>query len=197
MGLLQSQTAAGIQSYLAANNDKYKIDNNTLKKVEQFLLSCCEQMKQPCAYHFILKINVFALANMTQVTDYLRRSLPCVMWLWSKEYSKKNNNHVHLVLVVDNKLTHLYKVNKLRKSLAAAFSTEQPCGGFIKSITLAKRLTASKSSYHILKSDVQDAMIRYSYLAKLDQKKDVKEKQTLGYSRQATTTHSAWHWLKD
>lgn len=191
MNLLQSQTTAGIQSFLA--DTKYDIDHDKLKLIEKFLLSCCEQMKQPCAYHFILKINVFALADMQQVTDHLRRSLPCVMWLWSKEYSKKNNNHVHLVLVVDNKLTHLYKVNRVRTSLAAAFSVEQPCGGFIESVTLAKRTTGNKSSYHLLKSDMQDAMMRYCYQAKLDQKEGVQEQQTFGYSRKATTTHSAWH----
>lgn len=190
LSLLQSQTAAGIQSFLAST--KYECDNDKLHTIEKFLLSCCEQIKQPCAYHFILKINVFALANMTQVTDYLRRSLPCVMWLWSKEHSKNSSSHVHLVLVVDNKLTHLYKVSRLRKSLEAAFSIDQPYGGFIESVALAKRKVGNKSSYHLLKSDMQDAMMRYCYQAKLDQKQDVKERQTFSYSRKATTTHSAW-----
>lgn len=191
MSLLQSQTAAGIESFLAST--KYECDNDKLHTIEKFLLSCCEQIKQPCAYHFILKINVFALANMTQVTDYLRRSLPCVMWLWSKEHSKNSSSHVHLVLVVDNKLTYLFKVYRLRKSLETAFSVKQSYGGFIESVTLAPRKIDSKSYYHILKSNLEDAMIRYSYLAKLDQKKGVKEQQTFGYSRKATTTHSAWH----
>lgn len=191
MSLLQSQTAAGIESFLAST--KYQCDNGKLHTIEKFLLSCCEQMKQPCAYHFILKINIFALADMTQVTDYLRRSLPCVMWLWSKEHSKNSSSHVHLVLVVDNKLTHLYKVSRLRKSLEAAFSIDQPYGGFIESVALAKRKVGNKSSYHLLKSNMQDAMMRYCYQAKLDQKKGVKEQQTFGYSRKATTTHSAWH----
>lgn len=187
---LSNQASLGINALLDAN--KYTYEKTRLEQIKQFLIACCEQMKQPCAYHLTLKVNKFADADITQVTDWLRRKLPSVMWLWSREYSpaKHKRAHIHLLLVVDNKLTHLEKVFILRKHLAEAFGVEN--GGFFDSVTLHER-SVKKSSYHILKSEMEDAMTRFGYLAKLEQKTGVQDRQTFGYTRKATTTHSAWH----
>lgn len=181
---LSEQATMGMNALLEVN--KYSYNTQVMEAITQFLASCCEQMKQPCAYHLIFKINVFTKSDIKQVTDYLRRSLPSVMWLWTKEYSDANNNHIHMILVVDNKRTPLHKIFTLRGSLEEAFSD------FITSITVSKRVN-SNSYYHILKSEMEDAANRFGYLSKLEQKQGVKEKQKIACSRKATTTHSAWH----
>jgi hypothetical protein len=130
----------------------------------------CEEMRKPYSFMLIAKID----DNDSQFTRQLNntmRKYKSVVFRWTREYSKKCGYHVQMTFIFD---AAYHRVDsfpfELRKLLAEKVESFNNVSLAARNVT---KLDGKTLYCHNVKREFNDAIMRATYNAKLDQKTKV------------------------
>lgn len=153
-------------------NEKYKYDKKQLELMIGFLNQCRQTMSD--ARVFFMCASLVDEKNWArQWNDMLRlKSFSDVRVRWTKEYSSTKGFHLQFVVAFDARKHNPNTSDYFRKSVSRSVPALDKAQVFARTVTIDdgnnKRLHT-----HRLKTEFNDAVYRYCYNAKLDQKTGV------------------------
>lgn len=176
-------------------NTTYTLDARRLESIIQVLESSRDYLNKPQVAHIVLQVESInfdkSLIN-TALKSVLEKKLDTGYGYYiAMEKSEYSGFHIHIMLtfstgskyaftVLNEAVTALYELDEVKTAIALPRKTDRSVSIDTKDYyTAFKAMKADNNYFHILSDEAQlnDAVHRYSYLAKNETKEELKGKR--------------------
>lgn len=176
-------------------NTTYTLDARRLESIIQVLESSRDHLNKPQVAHIVLQVESIEFDKSsinTELKAVLENKLDTGYGYYiAMEKSEYSGFHIHIMLtfstgskyaftVLKEAVTALYELDEVKTAIALPRKTDRSVSIDTKDYyTAFKNLNADNNYFHILSDEAQlnDAVHRYSYLAKNETKEELKGKR--------------------
>lgn len=149
-----------------ALNENYAYDPLQLPKILNLLYQARVTYKRPYVCHIQIGIDLDAFQPRT-IRELLRSQLKKYLYFWTLEYTFRKKYHIHLMVAFDRSDHYHHQVPFFLRSALKSLTG-------VSGVFAPSRKGMDSEWLHDLKTEFDDAVLRYCYMAKVEQKKAIK-----------------------